>query len=218
MQFERYFGLADRPGSGVWCDSHGLLVGETPLLERADSPNGGVKWRPRPLADLNCDFGEAYGLPVEFGAKIGGLAAVARALSDDDLTLAQITTLLLQIPDPPRVDESQPNPQEILDLARKLQASDLLNRDWDPASTRAGRPKAPAELADSSRRSMATRPRMLRTPPRRSFRRKSLFPCPSTFQLSTRSRSRRRSRRRSSSPTLCHAASLRIPIRAGPSV
>ena len=28
--------------------------------------------------------------------------------------------------------KANPTPQEILDLARKLQASDLLNRDWDP--------------------------------------------------------------------------------------
>lgn len=172
MQFERYFRLADRPGSGVWCDSHGLLVGETPLLERADSPNGGVKWRPRPLADLNCDFGEAYGLPVEFGAKIGGLAAVARALSDDDLTLAQITTLLLQIPDPPPVTKANPTPRGFSIWRANCRPAICSIEIGIQSSTRAGRPLAPAELAASSRQSTATRPRVLRSRPRRSFRRR----------------------------------------------
>ena len=49
-----------------WSARHRSLSG--PTVRMAET-----KWRPRPLADLNCDFGEAYGLPVEFGAKIGGL-------------------------------------------------------------------------------------------------------------------------------------------------
>ena len=145
MQFERYFRLADRArGSGVCCSNRGLFVGETALLERADASDDRADWRPRPLADLNRDLARAYGLPVEFGAKIGGLAIVARALGRGDLAYAQIATLLLQIPDPPSLTKSDPTSPESLDLARNLQASGLLNRDWDPAK----HPRWPAHSPD----------------------------------------------------------------------
>lgn len=145
MQFERYFRLADRAGgSGVCCNNQGLFIGETALLERADASDDRADWRPRPLADLNRDLARAYGLPVEFGAKIGGLATVARALGRGDLAYAQIATLLLQIPDPPSLTKSDPTSPESLDLARNLQASGLLNRDWDPAK----HPRWPAHSPD----------------------------------------------------------------------
>jgi len=145
MQFERYFRLADRAGGGVCCNSRGLFVGETALLERADTSDGHADWRPRPLAELNRDLARAYGLPVEFAAKAGGLAAVARALGRGDLAYAQIATLLLQIPDPPSLTKADPASPERLDLARALQAGGLLNRDWDPAK----HPRWPAHSPDS---------------------------------------------------------------------
>jgi len=145
MQFERCFRLADRAGSGVCCNSQGLFVGETALLERADAADKCSSWRPRPLAALNLDLGRAYGLPVEFGAKIGGLATVARALGRGDLAYAQIATLLLQIPDPPPLTKVDLTSQERIDLARALQAGGLLNRDWDPAK----HPRWPAHSPDS---------------------------------------------------------------------
>jgi hypothetical protein len=132
MQFERYFRLADRLGSGVRCDSHGVFVGDTPLLERGVDRVGRAEWRPRSLSDLNCDLSKVYGLPVEFSPKIGGLATVARALGRDDVVHAQIATLLLQIPNPPALTKSGPTREEAFDVARALRAGDLLQRDWDP--------------------------------------------------------------------------------------
>ena len=46
---------------------------------------------------------------------------------------AQIATLHLQIPDPPALPRSEQAPGEIIEVARQLQASELLKADWDPA-------------------------------------------------------------------------------------
>jgi hypothetical protein len=101
-QLGRRFGLSEMPGSGVACNENGLFVGEVPLLERGGITNGLRRWQPRSVSDLNCELGKRYGLPVEIGVKIGGLRTVARALCRSDLIHAQIATLHLQIPDPPR--------------------------------------------------------------------------------------------------------------------
>jgi hypothetical protein len=82
-----------------------------------------------------------YGLPVEFDRKLDGLRAVAQALGRGDVIHAQITTLHLRIPDPPAVGKSVQTPDEIIDLARQLRASDLLKGGVGPreASALAGR-------------------------------------------------------------------------------
>jgi hypothetical protein len=143
-EFERYFRLADESGAGVRCDDKGLFIGETSLLERARGPSGLVEWRPRSLFDLNRDLGKCYGLPVDFGSKIEGLAAVARALDRGDLVHVQIAALLLQIPDPPGLAKTPQTTSEITELARQLQASGLLKADWDPAK----HPRWPAKSPD----------------------------------------------------------------------
>jgi hypothetical protein len=58
--------------------------------------------------DLNRELSQSYGLPVEFARKIGGLAAVARALSRGDFIHAQIATLHLEIPEPLVLTKSVP--------------------------------------------------------------------------------------------------------------
>jgi hypothetical protein len=110
-----------------------VFVGAVPLLEQRCGSSGPDQWQPRPLPDLNRDLGECYGLPIEFNLKIGGLAAVSRALNRRDLVHAQIATLHLQIPDPPPLTKSPQSAREVIDLARQLQASGLLKSDWDPA-------------------------------------------------------------------------------------
>jgi hypothetical protein len=131
-QLGRRFGLSDVSGNGVSCDENGAFVGEVPLLEQPRGTRGLEPWRPRPVSDLNRDLGKRYGLPVECDAKIGGLAAIARALDRGDLFHAQIATLHLQIPDPPPPTQSAKTRSEIVDLARQLQASGLLKAGWDP--------------------------------------------------------------------------------------
>jgi hypothetical protein len=110
-----------------------VFVSSVPLLEKSKSQDEPDHLQPRPVSDLNRDLSECYGLPIEFTPKIGGLAAVSRALNRGDLLHAQIATLHLQIPDPPPLTKSQQSAEEAIDLARQLQASGLLKADWDPA-------------------------------------------------------------------------------------
>ncbi len=78
----------------------GVFVGRTPLLE--ETPGGGrVVWLVRSQSQLETELSKSYGVGVDFGAKMSGAAAVARALTDGDLALAQIASLLLQLPNPP---------------------------------------------------------------------------------------------------------------------
>jgi hypothetical protein len=144
-QLGRHFGLSNELGSGVWCGEDGVFVGGVPLLEQADGRSGFDQWQPRPVSDINRNLSECYGLPIEFTAKIGGLAAVSRALNRGDLLHAQIATLHLQIPDPPPLTKSPQNAHEIVDLARQLQASGLLKEGWDPSK----HPRWPAGSPDS---------------------------------------------------------------------
>ncbi len=145
-QLGRRFGLSEMPGSGVSCGKNGLFVGEVPLLMQTFSSNGIGQWQPRRMADLNGDLSKRYHLPVEFNAKIGGLTAVARALDCGDLFHAQIATLHLQIPDPPSLTKSPQTTNDILDLARRLQSSNLLKADWNPTK----HPRWPAGSPEST--------------------------------------------------------------------
>jgi hypothetical protein len=90
------------------------------------------KWRPRPLDKLNRDLSNRYGVPVEIGAKIEGLAAIARALDRGDILHAQIVTLHPEIPDPPSLAKGAQSPIEFVVLAKALHASGMLRSDWDP--------------------------------------------------------------------------------------
>jgi hypothetical protein len=141
---DRFFRLSDVPGLGVRCSPEGLFVGQTQLLERVCIQNGRLEWRVRPAGAIERDLGKNYGMPIEVSAKMSGIAAVARALDDEDIVQAQITALLLEFPDPPEAIESNSDPFNIVDLAKRLHASNLLNRDWDPAK----HPRWPAQSAD----------------------------------------------------------------------
>jgi hypothetical protein len=138
-QLGRRFGLSTELGSGVWCGENGVFVGSVPLLEQSNSQSRLDHWRP--VSELNRDLSECYDLPIEFAPKIGGLTAASRALNRGDLLHAQIATMHLQIPDPPSLTKSSQNAEEIIDLARQLQASGLLKADWDSAK----HPRWPAE-------------------------------------------------------------------------
>lgn len=123
------------PGTGITCGENGLFVGPVPLLKRLDGagPGGRDQWQPRPVSDLNRDLSKCYDLPVEFDRKIDAIRAVARALDRGDIIHAQIATLHLEIPDPPKVSNIARTAVEIIGLARQLRASGLLKADWDPA-------------------------------------------------------------------------------------
>jgi hypothetical protein len=124
---QRIFRLADAPGVGVTCDRAGLFVGRTALLE-CDAAG---TWRPRQLADINSDLTCEYGVPIHFAAKQAGLAVVARALQVDNIELAQIATLNLQLPDPPLLAKAKRSEKGVVDLVGMLQMSGMLAKAWD---------------------------------------------------------------------------------------
>jgi hypothetical protein len=97
----RIFRLTERRGEGVFCGKEGVFVGDTPLLEEIRDSYGRVKWRVREQFQLDRELSKSYRVGVDFSAKISGANSVARALTDGDLALAQIATLLLRFPDPP---------------------------------------------------------------------------------------------------------------------
>jgi hypothetical protein len=144
--FGRRFSLSNVPCAGISCGHEGLFVGAVPLLERrhGGALSGCDEWQPRGLPAINQELSEHYGLPIEFGGKVGGLRAVARALSRGDLLHAQIVTLHLEIPDPPVLAKSLSSSQ-VFDLVRQLHASGLLKEDWDPTK----HPRWPAGSPDS---------------------------------------------------------------------
>lgn len=144
MMLDRFFRLSGVPGLGVRCSREGLFVGQTQLLERVCIQNGRLEWRIRPAGAIERDLSKNYGMPIELSAKMSGIAAVARALDDENIVQAQITALLLEFPDPPEGIESNSDSFGIVDLAKRLHASNLLNRDWDPAK----HPRWPAQSAD----------------------------------------------------------------------
>lgn len=110
-----------------------MFVGAVPLLELCHGGKGRDQWRPRAVVDLNRDLSKRYGLPVEFNATLGGLAAVAGALGRGDLVHAQIATVHLRIPDPPALAKSARSADEVIALAHELRVSGLLKADWDPS-------------------------------------------------------------------------------------
>jgi hypothetical protein len=131
MEPARYFRLSETTGSGVRCSERGLFVGQTPLLEQTLAASGRQEWRPRRTFQVQSDLEKTYGVSVDIDAKRAGIACVARALNDNDIPRAQVSALLLQLPDPPAL-AAKSDFAATLDVAERLQASRLLSRDWDP--------------------------------------------------------------------------------------
>jgi hypothetical protein len=129
----RRFALSDQPGYGVSCGAAGIFVGMVPLLESCRNCGGFKKWRPRSLVEINRDLSRCYGVPIDFGAKMQGLVAIAGALDRGDLLHAHIATLHLEIPDPPALSKGAQSATELVALAKELHASGMLERDWDPS-------------------------------------------------------------------------------------
>ncbi len=79
--FIRVYSLSKcRDDRGVYCGLSGLFIGSVPLLDNEISSTGKRLWRPRPLVAIDRDLERCYGAPVDVRAKMGGFAAVARAL------------------------------------------------------------------------------------------------------------------------------------------
>jgi hypothetical protein len=133
----------------VVCNEKGLCVGEIALLMRTDASVGAPRWRVRSLAELNADLGRRYGVPIDLGAKLGGLHVVAAALDEGNLARAQVAALHLRLPEPPRPDASR-DAESLVALVRSLQASGILTKSFDGTFDEAKHPRWPAGSPDSA--------------------------------------------------------------------
>jgi hypothetical protein len=144
MSFDRIFRLSETAGSGVYCSEQGPFVGQTQLLKRAGAEDGLLEWRPRGAFEIQHDLEETYGIPVDLTVKHKGISGVASALNKKDTARAQVSALLLQFPDPPTAPIAKSDLTGIAEFAKRLQASNLLSRDWDPGK----HPRWPARTPD----------------------------------------------------------------------
>ena len=118
-----------RLGSGVACGEAGLYAGTVPLLK---GPSREGAWEPRPQADLDRDLSAAYGLPIDSGGKLAGIATVAKALNAHDVPRAQIAALHLRLPDPPELTKGGIPAEIDMALLAQLRQSGLLKAGWNP--------------------------------------------------------------------------------------
>lgn len=137
----REFHLSPPGKGGVSCDANGAFIGTIPLLNRLQN-NGKGAWQPRDCRNLSKHLSQHYGLPIDMSAKRGGLRAIASALNDGDVARAQIATVLLGIPDPPRLSKRDRSRDQAIKLIRDLHWSGLLKWDSDE------HPRWPAGSAD----------------------------------------------------------------------
>ena len=149
-QLGRRFGLSEIPGSGISCGKDGAFVGEVPLLERPRGQNGSGQWQPRRRADLNLDLSKRYGLPLEFSAKIAGLAAIARALDRGDISMRRSRRCICRFPIRLHCRKNhRPRVTSLIWRAGYNQAVSS-RQTGTRRSTRAGPPEVPAALVENS--------------------------------------------------------------------
>src|ERR1700678_732247 len=131
-------------GQGTSCDAQGAFVGGIPLLKRSRG-NSRDHWEPRDCAQLSKQIGADFGLPIDMSSKVGGLNAICNALNDGDIARAKIATVLLGIPDPPRLIKGAGSRSDTIKFIRNLEWSGLIKADWDPDE----HPRWPAGTASS---------------------------------------------------------------------
>lgn len=89
------FTLSKKRGSfGLDCNAQGLALAGVPLLRRAEK--GFVS---RPMEEVQWLIDRAYQTKVDATPLIGGLDAVARALSGNEMVRAMIAAILLKLPE-----------------------------------------------------------------------------------------------------------------------
>lgn len=156
----REFTLAGPHGDGqnAYANRNGAFLGcGVPLLER----DAFGHWKPRSKAELEALLSRGYGVPIELGWRERQLQYVAQALNKNDIALACLSLLRMELPPLPSADQ-----------ARAMAAADgfilKYNPDWgneprvaaggpdggqwtagggDPASPAHGSPLSPANDA-----------------------------------------------------------------------
>jgi hypothetical protein len=131
----------------VWCDKHGLFVGSVPLLNKGTTAWGATTWRPRDQGAIEAQLRSCYGLPVDMTWRMGGIAAVGRALEQGHVARAMICALHLNMPHPPRYKTL--TYEECEKLITDLRRTRLLKGEWDPSQhPRSGKPPNPGQFAE----------------------------------------------------------------------
>jgi hypothetical protein len=95
--------------------------------------------------ELSEEIGSQFGFPIDMSRKMGGLRTIAGALNAGNIARAQMATLFLDIPDPPRLSKMANAPDEMIKFIRELHWSGMIKADWDPDE----HPRWPAGAPDS---------------------------------------------------------------------
>src|SRR5689334_3165775 len=125
---------------GVRCGTEGAFLGPVPLLARSEGYGKEDAWGPRPIAEINADLSEAFGLPIDMAAKAAGLMVIADGLNRRDIAFAQIATVQLRLPGMPHLAKRRRTDEDVARLAIDLFRAGILKVAFDPAK----HPKWPA--------------------------------------------------------------------------
>jgi hypothetical protein len=127
---------------GLACTDHGLLLGQTPLIERRDG-----RFAVRERHEIERLLKRAYLGDPPVDRLMSGLATVAKALNANDPCLARIAAVHLQIPDLPTLAARDALSAEdsLIKYARGEGGGDS---DWNPSlHPRTGTPPNPGWFA-----------------------------------------------------------------------
>src|SRR6202795_2917 len=127
---------------GLACTDDGLLLGQTPLVERRDG-----RFAVRGRHEIERLLQRAYAGEVAVDRLMSGLATVASALNANDQCLARIAAVHLRIPDLPDRDarDTMERTDILLKYARDAGGGDS---NWNPAQhPRTGTPPNPGWFA-----------------------------------------------------------------------
>jgi hypothetical protein len=123
----RWFRLATKPdGARMRCDENGAFWGPVSLITKTANTTGRQSWVPRAVNQLERELTALSELPIDLASKENGLNAVARALNDGNIALAQIAMLNLQLPDLP--DQQRPLHQSICSKSRAASGKAAFSR------------------------------------------------------------------------------------------
>jgi hypothetical protein len=129
-----WFRLATKPdGVRMRGDENGAFWGPLSLFIKTANTMGRQSWVPRAVSHLNRELTAFSELPIDLASKMNGLNAVARALNDGNIALAQAVMLNLQLPDLPDLQKAAAS-EYSLEIARGFWESGILkNAEFDPA-------------------------------------------------------------------------------------
>jgi hypothetical protein len=129
----------------VQCDREGFRIAGWQLLLRDQDAPSHSKYRLPPIEDLEGQLRRIYGYKVSGASKLAGLQAVADALNRGEVARAQITALLLKLPDPAVAKSA------VQAVARRLHNGGWLLKEWEPDEhPRTGTPPNPGWFAPTN--------------------------------------------------------------------